>query len=471
MSPSVTDEERRPDVVGQSKVKFIQRIKDKYGFAPGISPSYGLLYLSSILKNIGHTTFYLDGNIHNIDTILNFIYEKQIDLVGVSTLSFNWEAAKKNIRVIKRRNPSVMLVIGGVNVTCRKSDCLKESPETDIAVYGEAEESFPEVIRRLENGITMHNVPGVIFRDNGVITENIPAVPVKDLDTIPYPDLSALGDDFKRFRPAPMFYKNLPHASIFASRGCPFKCTFCLSEQKLRKRDPLKVVDEIEYYIKEFGIRSMTFYDETLTANKTWIKEICSEINNRKLRFYWSANVRADCVTPDIVKIMKGSGCWQMLFGVESGVQKNLITIQKGETVDQIRDAVNMVSREGVETLGMFMFGIPGETYEEGLETIKFACNLPLNYAIFTNITPYPGSKLYDQVKDEPGFRGLDKLTTPVKINYVPASMTEDELRTLLKKAYRSFYYRPAYIAKRLAGIRDLEDIRKNLRGFLQLWN
>ncbi|NJO89640.1 MAG: radical SAM protein [Chloroflexia bacterium] len=183
----------------------------------------------------------------------------------------------------------------------------------------------------------------------------------------------------------------------------------------VRKRDPHKVVDEIEMYVKKFNVKSLTFYDETLSLNKKWLKTICSEIVRRKLKISWSANVRADCLDVDTIQMMKDSGCWQALFGVESGVQKNLNKISKGMSVAKIQEAVELVSQLGIETLGMFMFGIPGETFEEGLETIRFACNIELDYAIFTNITPFPGTALYNEVKDEKGFKGLENLT-PLKL-------------------------------------------------------
>ena len=116
------------------------------------------------------------------------------------------------------------------------------------------------------------------------------------------------------------------------------------------------------------------------------------------------------------------------------------------------------------------MFGIPGETYYEGVQTIDFACKLPLDYAIFTNITPFPGTQLYEEVKNERGFKNKQNLT-PLQINYIPSSMTEQELVRLLKLSYRRFYFRRKFIFKQISKIHNLEDLSKNIKGVIQLWS
>ncbi len=470
MTPTITDEEKRPNIIGLSKNKLWTKFRDKFGFAPGITPSYGLLYISASLKQAGHKTFYIDGNMYKIDTILECIKKEDIKVVGVSVLSFNWERAKHNIKQIKSLFPYITIVVGGINATYLKQACLEQSKAIDIVAYGEGEKSIVELINRISENKTIDDLPGIIFRKNNKIIINKPYPTNMDLDKLPFPDIDVLANDMYKFRPAPMFYKGLPHASIFASRGCPFKCSFCLSSPILRKRDPYKVVDEIEWYVKKYGIKSLTFYDETLTLNKKWLQIICSEIIRRKIKIAWSANVRADCLNKEIIKIMRDSGCWQTLFGIETGVQKNLDKIAKGISLSQIEDSVNLVHENKVETLGMFMFGIPGETYYEGVQTIDFACKLPLDYAIFTNITPFPGTQLYEEVKNERGFKNKENLT-PLQINYIPSSMTEQELVRLLKLSYRRFYFRRKFIFKQISKIHNLEDLSKNIKGMIQLWS
>ncbi len=469
MTPTVNDNERRPSVIGISNSKLLTKIKDKLGFAPGVTPSYGLLYISSSLKKANHQTFYIDGNIDTIQSILDLVESESVDAIGISVLSFNWERAKSNIRIIKERFPNIIILVGGVHVSYFLEEILIEFPLIDYILYGEGEDTIVRLLDCIQDNKDISIVNGIIYKHGDSIKKTPPPLSL-DLDSLPYPDLDVLGKELYKYRPAPMFYKNLPHASIFASRGCPFRCVFCLSNPRLRKRDPYKIVDEIELYVKKYKIKSITFYDETLTLDKKWIKTICNEIIQRKINIAWSGNVRADTVDGETLKLMHESGCWQLLFGIESGVQKNLDRIAKGISLVQVRNAVRLVKQTGIETLGMFMFGIPGETYEEGLDTIRFACSLDLDYAIFTNITPFPGTVLYDQVKNETGFKGLKNLT-PLKLNYIPDSMTEEQLAKLLKEAYHQFYFRRSLIIRQILSIRNFEDIEKNLKGFIQLWN
>ncbi|NJO89639.1 MAG: hypothetical protein HC831_12340 [Chloroflexia bacterium] len=214
MTPTVNDDERRPDVIGSSKSKLWNRVRDRFGFTPGITPSYGLLYLSAALKKAGHETFYLDGNITSIDQVLTCISTQNIEVVGVSTLTFNWQRAKINIKTIKDIFPVVKIIIGGINATCLLEKCLEESPETDLLVYGEGEESIVELVNRLENKTELNGTLGTLYRSNGNIIKNPPYPVNKNLDNLPFPDLEVLGKNIDRYRPAPMFYKKLPHASI-----------------------------------------------------------------------------------------------------------------------------------------------------------------------------------------------------------------------------------------------------------------
>lgn len=145
MTPTITDEEKRPNIIGLSKNKLWTKFRDKFGFAPGITPSYGLLYISASLKQAGHKTFYIDGNMYKIDTILECIKKEDIKVVGVSVLSFNWERAKHNIKQIKSLFPYITIVVGGINATYLKQACLEQSKAIDIVAYGEGEKSIVEL--------------------------------------------------------------------------------------------------------------------------------------------------------------------------------------------------------------------------------------------------------------------------------------------------------------------------------------
>jgi len=323
-------------------------------------------------------------------------------------------------------------------------------------------------VENVDNGGVSKSIKGIIYKAiNGEVINTGPRNPVADLDSLPFIDRDII--DVNQYRPTPFYYQQLPHTAIFASRGCPYTCTFCHSERKVRFRSAENVLDEIEFSVKKYGIKEISFYDETFTLKPEYADALCEGIFKKGLKISWSANARADKLEPDLLIKMKQSGCWRLLFGIESGVQKNLETLKKYQDLEKVRDGVKQTQTAGMETYGMFMLGIPGETYEEGLETIRFACSLPLDYAHFVNLTPYPGTELYEQVKHEPGMKDLEKLTN-TEIGYVPSSMSENQLRDLLKNSFKRFYYRPGFIMSRLCKIRSFHEFSRYLQGFLALF-
>jgi len=200
---------------------------------------------------------------------------------------------------------------------------------------------------------------------------------------------------------------------------------------------------------------------------------IVREIKERGLDFTWFASACVNQVDLPLLKAFKEAGCWAILFGAESGVQKDLNAIKKGITVQQIRNAVSMAKKAGLTVYTPFLFGIPGQTFEDGLRTIEFACELAPDIANFHAITPFPGSELYDNL-DKYGTMS-DDLTdfTYQGAAFIPYSMTREEITMLRQIAFRKFYSRPGYIIRRLLKLRNINDVKASLEGvksLLWLW-
>jgi radical SAM superfamily enzyme YgiQ (UPF0313 family) len=175
-------------------------------------------------------------------------------------------------------------------------------------------------------------------------------------------------------------------------------------------------------------------------------------------------------VDKPLLAAFKEAGCWAILFGAESGVQKNLNRIKKGITLKQIRDAVTAAKAAGITVFTPFLFGIPGETFEEGLKTIEFACELAPDVASFHALTPFPGTELHYNI-DKYG-RMSDDLEdfTYQGAAFIPFSMTRKEIIKLRQIAFRRFYSRPRFILHKILGLRTMDDIKAALRGFKSLF-
>jgi anaerobic magnesium-protoporphyrin IX monomethyl ester cyclase len=224
---------------------------------------------------------------------------------------------------------------------------------------------------------------------------------IENLDSIPLPARHLV--DYSKYQYA-IPKKGLTRMdTIETARGCPFNCLFCfhLHGQKVRYRDPIKAVDELEWSYYNTGARLFVFYDETFSANKQRVFTICNEIIKRKLKvdlFCWT---RADCLDYEVLKKMKEAGFNQITTGIESGNPEILKILNKGEGLEQFEKIYKWMDDLQMETRGSFIVGAPYETKETIRDSINFAKKLPL-YRIGVNImTPYPNSKVYEYCKQD----------------------------------------------------------------------
>lgn len=435
-----------------------------------VVPSPSLLYLAPFLIEDGHEVVYLEGLFHSLEGVIDELARISPDVLGMTITSVDWENSRWMINELKERFPDTVMVGGGIHPTLWLERCFEECSGLDITVIGEGEHTMRELAARLAAEEPLDGVKGLIFRDgSGGLVKTAPREVVKDIDPLPFPAHELV--DIAEYLPSPTFYNSLPHANIIGARGCPYQCIFCHTDRNVRMRSASNITDEIELLHRKHGVRDIAFWDDTFTLSETRAMEFCEEMIRRKLKVDWAVNARVDRISADLLAMMKKAGCWRVLYGIESGVQKNLDTLKKGTTLEQIRNAVRMTVDAGIEAYGTFMFGIPGETFEEGLQTIEFACSIPLDYAVFVNLTPLPGTSVYEDL--------LDGKLKPAKftenrfnfknVSFVPEGMTEEQIRYLIQSGHRRFYLRPGMIWKKIRGIRSMWDLKKYINGFLLL--
>ncbi len=354
--------------------------------------------------------------------------------------------------------------------------CLEGTADIDAIITGEGEITMVEMMHRLSQGKSLEGVDGVIFRNEETITKNPPRPLITDMDSLPFPARELLGNA-KNYIPPPATYKRKPVAVIMTARGCNRRCIFCFQIDKERKlgvrfRSLENVMEEIEQCLKQ-GYREIKFIDDTLAADYDRAMQIAKEIKRRKLDFTWFASACVHQVDQPLLQAFKDAGCWAILFGAESGVQKNLNAIKKGITLEQIRKAVKAAKSAGITVYTPFLFGLPGETFEEGLKTIEFACELDPDIANFHALTPFPGTELYDNIDKYGTMSGDLTDFTYQGAAFIPHTMTRQEVSELRQLAFKKFYSRPSYIMKKIMALRNLNDLRayaKGARSLFWLW-
>jgi anaerobic magnesium-protoporphyrin IX monomethyl ester cyclase len=229
------------------------------------------------------------------------------------------------------------------------------------------------------------------------------------------------------------------------------------------------VMAEIEHVLNQ-GYREIKFIDDTLAADYNRAMTIAREIKNRGLDFTWFASAVVNQVDKPLLQAFKEAGCWAILFGAESGVQKDLNAIRKGITPNQIRKAVKSAKEVGLTVYTPFLFGIPGQTYEDGLKTIEFALELDPDIANFHAITPFPGTELYDNI-EKYGTMSEDLSDyTYQGAAFVPYTMTREQISELRQLALKKFYSRPKFLWRRFLALRSLNDIIAAWQGLKSLF-
>lgn len=424
----------------------------------------GTLSVAAALRKAGHEVIFINGAFLNHEQVIAEVRRFKPDLIGLYATTFGWNKARQTAADLKSRyRHDCFIVAGGPYPIALQERCLDDGDiDIDAVVTGEGEYTTLEIVERRKSGRSLEGVAGVVYRDDRRIIKN-PARPlITDLDSLPFPARELLGDA-DRYIPPPGTYRERPVAVMITSRGCNRHCIYCFQMDKERKsgiryRSVGNVMQEIELCIRQ-GYKEIKFLDDTFAADYDRAMEIATEIRKRGLKISWFASACVNQVDWPLLRAFKDAGCWAVLFGAESGVQKNLNTIRKGTTPQQIWTAVRTAQSVGLKVSTPFMFGIPGETFEEGLQTIEFAVKLNPDMANFHAITPFPGTYLYDNM-DRFGTVSEELSDfTYQGAAFIPHTMTRDDIHKLRQIAFRKFYLRPSFLFRKLLDLHSLNDL------------
>lgn len=442
-------------------------VSNNFGCFPGL----GLMYVSSILKTHGHKVCLIDCKAEGLskEETVNKLKEFNPDLIGFMLTIFMGGETLKWIKYVKER-VNVPIIVGNYAMI-HYPEAVLSNDFVDYGIVGSARKSLPKLLEYLEKNRNIRGIEGLAFKNKkGKVIVNYPREITEDLNKLPHPDREIINNSLYHS----MASKKKPFTILVTSYGCPFQCDFCdMGKFGYRERDAKDVVDEIEECVNRFAVKEIDIFDRDFLINKDRSRKICEEIITRGIKVSWSCRTRVDQVDEDILKFMKSAGCRLIMYGVESGNQEILDREHKGITIQQTKKAISLTKELGMETLGFFIIGHPGETEETIKQTIRLSKELPLDYAQFFKMTGKPGAKLYKEVVDCMGYDYFEKfLMGDVEEMDLPRPWTDlsnEEIDKWVIKAYMSFYLRPNYIFKKLLKIKSFGEFSRYIKVGLKI--
>ncbi len=415
-------------------------------------PVLGLSYLASFLTHHGLQCRIFDAYFtrQSLADLVEDIAAWEPDLVGVTAMTHEVAQAAQAVAEIKRRH-GCQAVIGGPHATALPQRTLEEFPTFDYSVCGEGEKPLLALARHLDGNVPgdAAAIPRVAHHEpDGHVHLCPPEEPLSpdELDALPLPAFEQYFGDEPGALSGPR-----DEYPLMSSRGCPFRCAFCMRVlgQKVRRRSNERILAEIEHAIARYSAHTINFIDEIFLFDAESTRRLLHSLIDSGLsrRIRWSGLTRANFVTRDLIALAKEAGCFRLEMGVESGNDRILKNTRKGITVAQAEQAVQIIQEAGIQLATYYILGHPGETEETVRDTMRLAARLNTTSIAVGTMVPYPGTAVYDMAKrGEMGYRLVSEDWSrydkygggALEIEGLPQSL----LAKYQRKTYLRFYVR-----------------------------
>jgi len=484
--PIFVEQSKEIGLPAASSATFIVGEGTAHGLAPIsecnallINPSVNRRTQTPILKKIIRSMFptglgYIAGYLHKKQICKCYIVDEMLDDIDDATLARLVNAMPKPRviglgvvtasvgpafdigRRVMQIDPEALVVMGGIHVTVLPHEAL-EYKAAHIVVRGEGEEIFADFMETLLAGGDWHAHAGLSWIDeSGVIHDNPDRALVKDLDELPPFPFHLFAHNRHRYTVG--FY------SILSSRGCPYKCTFCstrsMTALSYRYHSEERVVEEIETLVNLYGAQSIFLIDDNFAVNKKRLNRLCDAIIAKGLhkKVSFEGSMRADNADPSIFAKLRETNFQVLSYGLETGSERLMTMIKKGETVQQVIDGIKLADSYGFKVCTTIIFGFPTETAQDRWDAIKMVYALPLDSVRFNILTPYPGTPLFDQIKAEGTCRiapewanfSVQYMWKGSDLPYIPEGTNSYILMFTTMFANLAYYLRPSGIKRML---------------------
>jgi len=379
-------------------------IQDEHRTEENVDSHYplGLAYLQSYLEHHRpdqdeFVNLYLNNTNYETcySTLKQHLKEFKPDIFGVSIMTHSRVSAFRMIEYVHEHYPDIQIVVGGMHVTVMWQQFAEQYPYV-IIVRGEGEETFYNLVQALENKDPIDKILGLAYHDGEKVYTSGNGPLIEDINTLPFPKHELFVSEGKTM------------ANLLTSRGCPYKCNFCvldwISRRKVRFRSGENIADEVEMLLKKFpSITTIWIHDDAFMINKDRTIEFCDAIIARGIKTQFVASARFRPISEEVVRKMDQAGFAHVLFGLESGADNVIAGMKKGITKEHVRYGMELFGKTGMKATAFLIAGLPGETDETIQETIDFVQEIQnINYLFYDDMgvaMMYPGTEMYTMAR------------------------------------------------------------------------
>ncbi len=452
-----------PSVVMNREDRCQQPIKDLNIIPP--LPPVDMMSLSAIGKKRGYETKFKDYSL-NQESVYDFIRDLRTykpDFLVINVASISVDSDLSILKEAKELLDETIVIVKGAVFNFSSYSILQSYPEIDIALLGEIEESFDEIIQYKD----LKEIEGITYQTNNKIITTKKRELKENIDHLPFLDRDLIDNNFY-IRPD----TKKPQTIIRVSKGCPNHCFFCLATplngKNVRLRSTNLIVEEIKECVSKYNIKDFIFWSDIFNIDNNWVQKLCRLIIDANLDINFSTNTRADTLDVETLKLMKKAGCNLISIGIESGSQELLDKMGKKITLEQIKNAISMIKESKIMTYAYYVLGLPWETKETIEKTFSFAKELNTHYASFYSAAALIGTKFYDYVeKNRLGEINYEKpYVFPCVRSY---ELSSQELFDYNKRFNKWYYLRPRYILKMAREIDSISKFKTYYDTFLKL--
>ena len=363
-------------------------------------PPLGLLYVSGFMEAAGVDHRVFDSTFATLQEQLSAIEDQQPDLIALYANMMTKPAVVRLMKILREdaRFGFPKIVLGGPDVTYNLDNYLKAGAH--YIVIGEGEETFAQLYNALKEKTSIGEVDGIAYVEDGAVVKTKPRTKIKDLAGLPLPNRKAI--DMHSYLDTWKEHHGHSSMTISTQRGCPYTCKWCSTAvygQSYRRRPAKEVVDEMLMLQQTYGMDRLWFVDDVFTVSHKWLAAFHKEIQERGAQMPFECITRAERLNPEVLEMLKASGCFRIWIGAESGSQRIIDAMDRRVAVETVQEAIQQANKLGIETGTFIMLGYPGETEEDIRQTIRHLKRSNPTHFTITVAYPIKGTALYQEVE------------------------------------------------------------------------